>query len=424
MRRGRRSGRRRRGAGRRAAGRLRRQQLRPPRRVQLGPAQPLRAPPRSGRLRARRLHHRRRHRHAGLSAVGGAARGDRLRHRPRSGRAAARAAPAGRRSQRGRPRPVDRAVPAGRAERGGRLPPTRPGQPRPGAGDARRPDRRRRGRPRLPHRRRRHQPAGRARRRAGPGPGPRRRHRQVPPGPALDRVLREGAGGPVLALVRPRTLRPDLRGGRRRLPDRPRPLDRTAQHGLFLGPGGRGSARPGPPRLRGAAVRRRGQRLRADSARRAGRRRDAVPLLGQRVAAAPAGHLQPARSTGPQVGRPAGGPARCDRGRQLRHQHAPAPPARPARRAAGRGGDRDRAVGGQRPAPVRLRALLHRPPGPARRRRGRRRGDRDPPPCARGRGVRGPHRRQGGVRREAAGGRPGPAPGDPGGGQRQRQRPR
>ena len=256
---------------------------------------------RRGRLRARRLHHRGRHRHAGLPAVGGAARGDRLRHRPRPGRAAARAAPAGRRGQRGRPRPVDRAVPAGRAERGGRLPPTRPGQPRPGAGGARRPHRRRRRRPRLPHRRRRHQPAGRARRRAGPGPGPGRRHRQVPPGPALDRVLRQGARGPLLALVRPRPLRPDLRGGRGRLPDRLRPLDRAAQHGLLPGPGGRGSARPGPARLRGAAVRRRGRRLRADPARRAGRRRHAVPLLGQRVAAAPAGH----RRASP-IDRPAG----------------------------------------------------------------------------------------------------------------------
>ena len=96
--------------------------------------------------------------------------------------------------------------------------------------------------------------------------------------------------------------------------------------------------------------------------------------------------------TGPPAGRPAGGPARRDRGRQLRHQHAPAPPARPARRPAGRGGDRHRAVGGQRPAQVRLRALLDRPPGPAGRRGGRRRGDRHPPPRARGHGLRGPAR--------------------------------
>ena len=229
--------------------------------------------------------------------------GDRLRHRPRPGRAAAGAAPAGRRRQRGRPRPVDRAVPAGRAERRGRLPPTRPGQPRPGGGGARRPHRRRRSRPRLPHRRWRHQPAGRARRRAGPRPGPGRRHRQVPPRPALDRVLRQGAGRPLLALVRPRPLRPDLRGGRGRLPDRLRPLDRAAQHGLLPRPAGRGSARPRAPRLRRAAVRRCGRRLRADPARGAGRRRPAVPLLGQRVAAAPRA-TPPSPSTGPPAGRP------------------------------------------------------------------------------------------------------------------------
>ena len=285
LRRGRRGGRRRGGARRRAAGRLRRQQLRPPRRVQLGPTQPLRAPARGGRRRARRLHHRRRHCHAGLPAVGGAAGGDRLRHRTRPGRAAAGADPAGRRGERGRARPVGRAMPAGGAGRRRRLPPTRPGQPRPGAGDARRPHRRRRGRPHLPRRRRRHQPAGRARRRAGPRPGPGRRHRQMPPRPAMDRVLRQRAGRPVLALVRPRTLRPDLRGGRGRLPDRLCPLDRAAQHGLLPGPGGRGPARPRPPRLRRAAVRRRGRHLRADPARRARRCRHAVPLPGQRVAA-------------------------------------------------------------------------------------------------------------------------------------------
>ena len=81
------------------------------------------------------------------------------------------------------------------------------------------------------------------------------------------------------------------------------------------------------------------------------------------------GRRRPLRPAGPPADRPTSGPARRDRGRQLRHQHAPAPPARPARRPARRGGDRHRAVGGQRPAQVRLRALLHRPPRPAGRRR-------------------------------------------------------
>ena len=64
--------------------------------------------------------------------------------------------------------------------------------------------RRPRRRPRLPRRRRRLQRAGRARRPPGPRPRPRRRHRQDPARPAVERLLREGARRPVLALLRAR----------------------------------------------------------------------------------------------------------------------------------------------------------------------------------------------------------------------------
>ena len=53
-------------------------------------------------------------------------------------------------------------------------------------------------------------------------------------------VLREGAGAAPLALVRTRPVRPQLRAPRARLPDRPRALDRAAQHGGLPAPGCRG----------------------------------------------------------------------------------------------------------------------------------------------------------------------------------------
>ena len=72
--------------------------------------------------------------------------------------------------------------------------------------------------------------------RAGARPGHGRGHRQVQARPALDRLLREGARSPFLAFLRARALRPAVRGPRRRLSRRVRPLDRTTQPGLLRGP--------------------------------------------------------------------------------------------------------------------------------------------------------------------------------------------
>ena len=96
-----------------------------------------------------------------------------------------------------------------------------------GGGRAGRADRGPRRRPRVPGRGRHLQRAGRDRGQAGPGPGPGGRHRQDQAGPALERLLRQGAGRPVLPVLRPGPLRRPLRAGRRRLPGRLRPLDRA-----------------------------------------------------------------------------------------------------------------------------------------------------------------------------------------------------
>ena len=91
--------------------------------------------------------------------------------------------------------------------------------------------------------------AGRDRGQAGPGPGPGGRHRQDQAGPALERLLRQGAGRPVLPVLRPGPLRRPLRAGRRRLPGRLRPLDRAPQPGVLPGPAG-----PQGPRGRDAGL--------------------------------------------------------------------------------------------------------------------------------------------------------------------------
>ena len=56
-------------------------------------------------------------------------------------------------------------------------------------------------------------------------------------------LLREGAHAQALALLRPRPLRPVVRGDGRRLPARLRALDRAAQHGRVLAAHRRGSGR-------------------------------------------------------------------------------------------------------------------------------------------------------------------------------------
>jgi threonine dehydrogenase-like Zn-dependent dehydrogenase len=100
--------------------------------------------------------------------------------------------------------------------------------PLPGRGEGRRPalrQARRRGHPRGragaaraerrtrcgPHpagRRRGVERSGRGCRPPGPGPGPRGRHRQDAARPAVERLLRQGAGRPVLPVVRARSVRP------------------------------------------------------------------------------------------------------------------------------------------------------------------------------------------------------------------------
>ncbi len=127
-------------------------------------------------------------------------------------------------------------------------------------------------------RRRRQQPARRTGRPARPGPRPGRRHRQVPPGPALERVLREGTRRPLLALLRPRTLRPVVRAGGPRLPDRLRPLDRAPQPGLLPRPGGPRQGRRGAPGLPHRRLRRRRRDVPAPEGRRTQGRGRAVPL--------------------------------------------------------------------------------------------------------------------------------------------------
>ncbi len=139
----------------------------------------------------------------------------------------------------------------------------RRGGPRPGEG----PYRSGRGRPRVPP----NGPAGRrraaahrgpgARRRpsrgrggerrsrrargdAGQGPGARRGARRVPDRDPSGPLLREGARAQALPLVRPRTLRPVVRGGRGRLPARLRALDRRSEPGCVPRPPGERS-RPG-----------------------------------------------------------------------------------------------------------------------------------------------------------------------------------
>ena len=98
-----------------------------------------------------------------------------------------------------------------------------------------------RSRPRVPGRGRIVQRAGRDRCQAGPGPGPGRRHRQDPAGPALERLLRQGTGRPLLPVLRPGPLRRPVRARGHRLPGRLRPLDRAAQHRVL----------PRPPRAQG-----------------------------------------------------------------------------------------------------------------------------------------------------------------------------
>ena len=83
--------------------------------------------------------------------------------------------------------------------------------------------------PRLPRRRRQSNGPVETGREAGPRPRPRGRHRQDQARPAVERLLREGARRPLLAVLRPRPVRRPLRARGHRLPGGLRPLDRAPQ---------------------------------------------------------------------------------------------------------------------------------------------------------------------------------------------------
>ncbi len=99
-----------------------------------------------------------------------------------------------------------------------------------------------------------------------PGTGPGRRHRQDQARPAVERLLREGARRPVLAVLRPRPLRRPLRARGRRLPRGLRALDRAAQPRLLPRPDrgrrDRRRARWSPRSVRSRTPRRRTSELR------------------------------------------------------------------------------------------------------------------------------------------------------------------
>ncbi len=270
-------------------------------------------------------------------------------------------------------------------------------------------------RPRLPRGRWHIQRPGRA---GGPpraGPGPRRRHRQDPPRPAVERLLREGARRPLLAVLRARSLRRPLRARRHRLPRRLRALDRAPQPRVLPRPARR-RARSTSPRSCRARTRSTTRPRSTTSCapgrcagwascfeyprrRRRGRRGDRCPARrGSR----------PRRPAGGDPPDDAHGAARLHRGRQLRHLDAAAAP-REARRASrsARWPRRGRcrrstpsASSGSRRTTTDADDVLADPCD----RRGLRR---DPAPLPRRLRLPRPRARQGRVRREAAGPHPG-----------------
>ena len=146
-------------------------------------------------------------------------------------------------------------------------------------------------RPCVPRSRRHLQPACRGGGPAGPRSRPGRGHRQDQARPPLERLLREGARRPLLAVLRAGSLRRPLRARRHRLPRRLRPLDRAAQPGLFSRadrrrPARRLLARLGhPPDRRGHPglcasrrwIPRRGRAPASLPRRRSGHRREGAP---------------------------------------------------------------------------------------------------------------------------------------------------
>ena len=344
-------------------------------------------------------------------------------------------------------------VPAGRHRVRDRPRPGRPaGGPAAGRGrgQGRRPRRARRTAAGWPRRRARCWPP-RPPRRAWPPP--RRRWPQVTDGLGADHVLLAAGGssnGPVEAAARlardrarvvdigktrldlpwnayydkeldvrfsrsygPGPLRRPVRARGHRLPGRLRALDRAAQPGLLPRPdrprAARSGARWSPASSRSTDADRGLRRPGVRRAGRGGRRAARVPGTGRGQRAArgqPAGARRPPGRPPGRPKRPAG--RRVHRRGQLRD--------RPCccrtwpswtTVAAGARGHQQVAVGGQRPAAVRLRA----PPRPTadavlERRVAGRDLHRDPAPHARRAGLPGAGDRQGGVRREAAGADP------------------
>ena len=327
--------------------------------------------------RACRLHHRRRHRHAGVPAGGGPAGRDGLRGRPGPGGAAPRADSARRRASKSSAWTSTRAVrPRGATRRLGF------GRPRPGlaACDAvthRGGDGWSRLRLCLPLRRRWGQRPCSPRRRIGPRPRAGRGHRQGAARSPLEGVLREGARCAVLALVWSGSVRSTVRGGRGGLPDRLRPLDRAPEHGVLRRPGGvpcgkscttgrpHCAFRAGRERLREYPDRvdpgcRNPVQVPHPTGSESKRRRSSTST----VCRAPRGCQPPRR-----------GPHRGDRMRELRVEHAPAAPEEPSGCRAKRGRDTLEPIGGERGEAAWIRACVDRPPtAPGRRVRGRRAG--------------------------------------------------
>ena len=259
VRRGGRGRRRRRGVPGRRPGRRGRQRVRAARRGQLGADQPGRQGARRCPPRARRVRDRGGDRHAGRAPGRAAARRAGLRHRARAGRPAGGPAAGRRRRAGGRRRHRRGTLPDGREGRRAGVrrarrrtaPPTSSRCCRAATGGLGCRPRAARGRGRL-------QRAGRAGGPAGPGPGHGRRHRQDPARPAVERLLREGARRPVLAVLRAGPVRRPLRARGHRLPRGLRAVDRAPQPRLLPRPDRRRRDRRGVPGLRRPSDRGRG----------------------------------------------------------------------------------------------------------------------------------------------------------------------
>ena len=186
-------------------------------------------------------------------------------------------------------------------------------------------------RPHPAGRRRRLQRPGRARGAAGPRPGPGGRHRQDQARPAVERLLREGARRPVLAVLRARSVRRPLRARGDRLPRGLRPLDRAPQPRLLPRPARRASSVDVASLVSGIHPDR-GRRRRLRQARATGSLRGIgfLLVLRRRPAAEPRASTRPVTPRTPDV--PAPAPlASADGRRTVPGSASSAPATTPAR---------------------------------------------------------------------------------------------